>query len=56
MPSKHNKQIRKILQLSPYSYGVSLPVDDLRALGWKETQKVTVTRKGNKLIIEDWEK
>lgn len=56
MPTKYDKSIRKILQLSPYSYGISLPVDDLRDLGWKEKQKVTVTRQDNKLIIEDWEK
>lgn len=56
MPLKREKNIRKIRQLSPYSYGISLPVDQLRALGWREKQKVTVTQEGDKLIIEDWEK
>lgn len=54
MPLKHDKSVRKIMQLSTHSYGITLPVDDLRTLGWKEKQKVVVRREGERFIIEDW--
>lgn len=54
MPSKVTKNVRKIIQISQYSYGITLPVDDLRALGWKEKQKVVVRREDDRFIIEDW--
>jgi hypothetical protein len=36
------------------SYIVTLPIEVVRALGWKSSQKLTVTRSGQKVIIKDW--
>ena len=36
------------------SYGVTLPIEMVRKLKWKEHQKVVVTLRGKKLSIEDW--
>jgi bifunctional DNA-binding transcriptional regulator/antitoxin component of YhaV-PrlF toxin-antitoxin module len=33
---------------------LTLPIEHIRALGWKDKQKVVVTRRGSKLVIEDW--
>lgn len=36
------------------SMSLTLPIEHVRALGWKDKQKVVVTRRGSKLIVEDW--
>jgi hypothetical protein len=33
---------------------VTLPIEYVRVLDWKDKQKVVVTKKGKQLIIEDW--
>ncbi len=50
-----DKNIRKI-QNSKGSYYVTLPKEIVRALHWKERQKVVFKKKGNSIIISDWEK
>jgi antitoxin component of MazEF toxin-antitoxin module len=37
------------------SYSVTIPIEMMRKLGWKNKQKVIFKQSGNKLIIEDWE-
>jgi len=49
------EEIRKI-QSSNGSYIISLPIREMRKLGWKEKQKVIVKRKGNGFVICDWKK
>ncbi|MDP3974924.1 MAG: hypothetical protein Q8P88_01395 [Candidatus Jorgensenbacteria bacterium] len=49
-----DEEIRNI-QKSKRSYYITLPVADVRALGWRERQKVRVVRKGKKLVVADWE-
>jgi len=48
-----NKNVRNI-QKNQRTYSVSLPVEAVKELGWKERQKVVVKRRGKKLTIEDW--
>lgn len=36
------------------SLGLTLPVELVEALGWREKQKVKVLKKGRKIIISDW--
>ena len=52
-----NRQIRKLGKTgnsqSP-SYYVTIPVDLIRGLKWKEGQKVVVKRSRQKIVIEDW--
>ena len=51
---KH-KNIRKIFR-SGNSYVVSLPIEIVGKLGWKESQKVTVKRVRGGMLIKDWRK
>ena len=51
----YDKNIRKIAKLGN-SYALTLPIDLVRELGWKKTQKVTITKRGQGLLIQDWEK
>ena len=57
MPSRplKNKKIRKLIKLGD-SIVVSLPVELLTALGWRERQKVTVKKLNGALVIRDWKK
>lgn len=58
MPTRRSdeKHIRKLTKLGGHSYGVTIPIEYIRELGWRERQKVTVKKKGDKLIIKDWKK
>ena len=47
--------VRKLFKLNQ-TYAVTLPIEEIRRLGWQEKQKVVVDRKGDTLVIKDWEK
>ena len=51
-----NRNIRKITKVGGKSYAVTLPIEIIRELDWKERQKVVVKRQGSKIIITDWKK
>jgi antitoxin component of MazEF toxin-antitoxin module len=36
------------------SFSLNIPKQMVKALGWRERQKFTITKDGKKLIIEDW--
>ncbi|MCR4325637.1 MAG: hypothetical protein NUV59_02420 [Patescibacteria group bacterium] len=38
------------------SISVTLPIEDVRALRWRDRQRVVVKRVGKKFVIEDWKK
>ncbi|MFA5966893.1 MAG: hypothetical protein WC805_00030 [Patescibacteria group bacterium] len=49
------RNIRKITKVAGgASFGITLPIELFRALGWRERQKVVVKKKGYSLIISDW--
>lgn len=49
------RNIRKITKMGGgASYGVTIPIEMMRSLKWKERQKVVVKKAGKKLIITDW--
>ena len=51
------KNIRKLTKMGGgFSMGLTLPVEILEKLKWKEHQKVVVKLSGKKIIIEDWKK
>ena len=50
-----DKNTRKIFR-SGSSYAITLPVELVNELNWREKQKVAVQKKGNYLIIKDWKK
>jgi len=50
-----DRNIRKITKVgSGKSYSVTIPIEIIRNLKWRERQKVVCTQKGKKLVIEDW--
>lgn len=56
-PNNRSKQVRKLGTTgnadSP-SYYVTLPINLIRQLQWKDGQKLVVKKSRNKLVIEDW--
>ena len=52
----NQRNIRKITKSGSTSLGITLPIEILRELKWKEKQRVIVRRKGKSLIITDWKK
>lgn len=48
-----DKGIRKISK-SGDSYAVTLPIEMVRKLNWREKQKVVVKMKGKSITIKDW--
>lgn len=50
-----DKNIRKILKNGD-SYAVTIPIEIVRELKWKEKQKVVVKKRGKGVIITDWKK
>lgn len=51
-----DRNIRKLTKIGGKSIAVTLPIDIVRELKWKEKQKVVVKKQGSKLIISDWKK
>ncbi|MEX0878025.1 MAG: AbrB/MazE/SpoVT family DNA-binding domain-containing protein [Candidatus Spechtbacterales bacterium] len=52
------KNIRKIMRTGREgaSFGLTLPKEIVKKLGWRERQKVVVEEKDGKIIIKDWKK
>ncbi|MFC1700677.1 AbrB/MazE/SpoVT family DNA-binding domain-containing protein [Patescibacteria group bacterium] len=47
------KNIRRITK-SGNSYAITIPIEIIRKLKWKEKQKVIVKNKGENVVIKDW--
>lgn len=50
------RNIRNLTKIAKHSFGITFPIDLIRALGWRPRQKLTVSKKGKKLIVKDWKK
>ena len=51
------KNIRKLTRTGRNkSMCLTLPIEMVQKLGWKEHQKVVARLSGKKIIIEDWQK
>lgn len=50
------QNIRKLQKVGNGSVSVTLPIELIRKLKWREKQKVTIRRRGKGLIVEDWKK
>jgi hypothetical protein len=51
-----NKNIRKLTKVGSHSISVTLPIEMVKKLKWKERQKVVVDLKGKVISIKDWKK
>jgi hypothetical protein len=58
MADKKSNQtnIRKLTKIGKKSIGLTLPIEIVRELGWKERQKVVVKVERRKIVIRDWKK
>lgn len=45
------RNIRSITRNNSGTYSISLPIEYVRGLGWRERQKVVVQVRGDKLVI-----
>ncbi len=50
------KRIRKLTEIGKQSLGVTLPIEEIRALKWRKGQKLTVKRVRGGFMIKDWKK
>jgi len=50
-----DKSTRKIIK-SGNSYAVTIPIEVMRTLKWREKQKVVVKQRGKGVSIVDWKK
>ena len=50
----NDKNIRKLSRIGDKSIGLTLPIEIVRELKWREKQKVVVKKSGSKIIISDW--
>ena len=46
--------VRKLSKNGGGSISITLPIELVRALGWRDGQKVEVRRSGTSLIVKDW--
>jgi len=49
-----DKNVRKLSRMRGKSLGLTLPIELVNGMGWKEKQKVVVKKQGRHLIIKDW--
>ncbi|MFT7507749.1 MAG: antitoxin component of MazEF toxin-antitoxin module [Acidimicrobiales bacterium] len=49
-----DRNVRKLLKNSGGSIQMTLPIEIIRKLKWRDGQKVTVKKRGKGILIEDW--
>jgi len=49
-----NKNIRKLTKLGGHTLAVSIPIEIIRDLKWRERQKVVVKKIRGGVVIKDW--
>ncbi len=54
--SLKDRNIRKLTKTGGGSISVTLPIELVCELKWRDKQKVVVKKRGGKLVIEDWKK
>ena len=52
--SLNERNVRKLRKNTSGTTLVSLPIELVRELRWRDKQKVVVRKSGSKLIVEDW--
>ncbi len=49
-------EVRKLTKVGKQSIAVTIPIEIVRELKWREKQKVTVKRVRGGVLIKDWKK
>lgn len=52
----NERSIRKLNRTGGNSISVTIPIELVRELKWREKQKVVIKKRGKKLTIKDWKK
>jgi antitoxin component of MazEF toxin-antitoxin module len=52
----NKREIRKLVKLGKTSLAVTVPIEVIRQLKWREKQKVVVKKRGQGILITDWKK
>jgi len=53
---RKNNNIRKLIKISKSSFSITIPIEYINKLKWKEHQKFVVNLNKGKIIIQDWPK
>ncbi|MBT7431764.1 hypothetical protein HN784_02905 [bacterium] len=56
MRKLEDQDIRKLTKVGKHSIAVTIPIEIVRELKWREKQKVTVKRVRGGVLIKDWKK
>jgi len=56
LTKSEEKSVRKLIKLGEKSVCVTLPIEDVRELGWREHQKLRVKKIHGGFEIRDWRK
>jgi hypothetical protein len=51
---KEEREIRKLTKMGKKSIGLTLPIEIVRELGWREKQRVTVKRIKGGVVVRDY--
>ncbi len=54
MRKLEDQDIRKLIKVGKQSIAVTIPIEIVRELKWREKQKVTVKRVRGGVLIKDW--
>ena len=50
----HLRKLGRTGNAASQSYYVTLPIEVIRTLKWRDGQKLVVKKSRNKIVIEDW--
>ena len=53
---KEEREVRKLTKVGKKTIAVTIPIEIVRELKWKEKQKVTVKRVRGGVLVKDWKK
>ncbi|MDP3244056.1 MAG: hypothetical protein Q8M83_00080 [bacterium] len=56
MKKLKEKNIRKLTKIGKKSLGITLPIEMVKQLGWREKQKLAVKRAKGCLVVRDWKR
>jgi len=51
-----DKNVRKIIKTGSVSLSVTIPIEIVKDLGWREKQRVIVKKVRGGVLIKDWKK
>lgn len=51
---KEEREVRKLTKVGKKTIAVTIPIEIVRELKWKERQKVTVKKVRGGVLIKDW--